>query len=394
MQIPTLGGLKVLDLSRVLAGPWIGQTLADLGADVVKVESPEGDDTRKWGPPFVEGVNGENFSACYYHACNRGKRSVVADFRTEEGQDFVKSLARHADVVIENFKVAGLAKYGLDYAGLKAVNPRIVYASITGFGQTGPYAERAGYDFLVQGMGGSMDLTGEPGGMPMKTGYAVADIFTGLYAAIGILSALRRRDATGEGAHIDCALLDSQVGVLGYQAINYLYSGALPKRLGNAHPNIVPYEVFRTSDGFAIVATGNDRQYRDFCAAIGADELADHPDYLKNADRVKNRKPLIETLNAHTERFTRAALLERLEALKVPAGPINTVADIFEDPQVKARGVAVALPADYTKAGSIPSIRTPIVLDGVPQVAMRPSPRLGEHQDDIARDPNWGGTPA
>ena len=247
-----LNGLKVLELARILAGPWAGQTVADLGADVVKVESPEGDDTRGWGPPFVPAADGGDLSAAYFHACNRGKRSVVADFTTPEGRALVTALAASADVLIENFKVGGLARYGLDYASLSAINPRLVYASITGFGQDGPYASRAGYDFLIQGMGGAMSITGDPAGQPTKTGYAVADLFSGLYATIGVLAALRRRDETGQGAWIDCALMDSQVGVLGNQALNYLVSGVAPTRLGNAHPNVVPYEVFRPATAISL----------------------------------------------------------------------------------------------------------------------------------------------
>ena len=266
---PPLAGLRVLELARILAGPWIGQLLADLGADVVKVEAPEGDDTRKWGPPFVEGADGENLSAAYFHSANRGKRSITADFRTAEGQALVRRLAAYADVVVENFKVGGLRKYGLDEASLRKEFPRLIYCSVTGFGQTGPYAPRAGYDFLVQGMGGPMSVTGEPDGAPMKAGYAVADIYTGLYASVGILSALRRRDATGEGASLDMALLDAQVAVLGNQAMNYLVSGTPPARLGNAHPNIVPYDVFPVADGHIIIATGNDGQWRKLCEVLG-----------------------------------------------------------------------------------------------------------------------------
>ena len=281
-----LHGLKVLELARILAGPWAGQTLADLGADVVKIESPEGDDTRAWGPPFVPAEDGGDLSAAYFHACNRGKRSVLADFTTAEGRALVTRLAGAADIVIENFKVGGLAKYGLDYTTLSAHHPRLIYASITGFGQDGPYATRAGYDFLVQGMGGAMSITGDPSGEPTKTGYAVADLFSGLYATIGVLAALRRRDETGQGGWVDCSLLDSQVGVLGNQALNYLVSGVAPARLGNAHPNVVPYEVFPVSDGHIIIAVGNDGQFRRLCAALDIAAIGEDARFASNASRV------------------------------------------------------------------------------------------------------------
>lgn len=393
-QSPPLAGLRVLELARILAGPWIGQLLADLGADVVKVEAPEGDDTRKWGPPFVEGRDGEHLSAAYFHSANRGKRSITADFRTEEGQALVRRLAAHADVVIENFKVGGLEKYGLDAASLRAAFPRLIYCSVTGFGQDGPYAPRAGYDFLVQGMGGPMSVTGEPEGAPMKAGYAVADIFTGLYASTGILSALRRRDATGEGATLDMALLDSQIAVLGNQAMNYLVSGKPAPRLGNAHPNIVPYDVFPVADGHIIIATGNDGQWRKLCEVLGEAELAAHPDYADNRSRVANRIVLTEKLQFLTQRYGKADLLAALEKVGVPAGPINAIDEVFADPQVIARGVKVDLPSETAAAGTIPTVASPIVMDGVRQVAPRPSPRLGEHADEILNDPAWGGTPS
>jgi crotonobetainyl-CoA:carnitine CoA-transferase CaiB-like acyl-CoA transferase len=391
MTTPPLAGLRVLELARILAGPWIGQLLADLGADVVKVEAPEGDDTRKWGPPFVEGTGEEHLSAAYFHAANRGKRSITADFRTAEGQALVRRLAAHADVVIENFKVGGLSKYGLDAASLRKDFPRLIYCSVTGFGQDGPYAPRAGYDFLVQGMGGAMSITGEPAGAPMKAGYAVADIYTGLYATVGILSALRQRDATGEGATLDLALLDSQVAVLGNQAMNYLVGGKPPPRLGNAHPNIVPYDVFPVADGHIIIATGNDGQWRKLCEVLGEPALADHPDYLDNKSRVKNRVTLTTKLHVLCQRYAKTDLLAGLEKVGVPAGPINDIGEVFADPQVIARGVRVALPSTAAKAGSIPTVASPIVMNGVRQVAGRPSPRLGEHADDILNDPAWGG---
>jgi crotonobetainyl-CoA:carnitine CoA-transferase CaiB-like acyl-CoA transferase len=388
---PPLAGLRVLELARILAGPWIGQLLADLGADVVKVEAPEGDDTRKWGPPFVEGTGEEHLSAAYFHSANRGKRSITADFRTPDGQALVRRLAAHADVVVENFKVGGLQKYGLDAASLRAAYPRLIYCSVTGFGQTGPYAPRAGYDFLVQGMGGVMSLTGEPEGAPMKAAYATADIYTGLYATIGILSALRRRDATGEGATLDMALLDSQIAVLGNQALNYLVSGNLPPRLGNAHPNIVPYDVFPVADGHIIIATGNDGQWRKLCEVLGEAGLADDPAYVDNRSRVKNRVALTERLRALCQRYTKADLLAALEKVGVPAGPINAVDEVFADPQVVARGVRVDLASAEAKGGAIPTVASPIVMDGVRQVSPRPSPRLGEHADEVLNDPAWGG---
>ena len=391
-QPAPLAGLRVLELARILAGPWIGQLLADLGADVVKVEAPEGDDTRKWGPPFVEGAEGEHLSAAYFHAANRGKRSITADFRTPEGQALVRRLAAHADVVVENFKVGGLVKYGLDAASLRAAFPRLIYCSVTGFGQDGPYAPRAGYDFLVQGMGGPMSITGEPEGAPMKAGYAVADIYTGLYASVGILSALRRRDATGEGATLDLALLDSQVAVLGNQAMNYLVSGKSPPRLGNAHPNIVPYDVFPVADGHIIIATGNDGQWRKLCEVLGDAALATDPDYVDNRSRVANRLALTAKLHVLCQRYAKADLLAALEAVGVPAGPINAVDEVFADPQVIARGIKVDLPSQAAKARSIPTVASPIVMDGVRQVSQRPSPRLGEHADEILNDPAWGGT--
>jgi crotonobetainyl-CoA:carnitine CoA-transferase CaiB-like acyl-CoA transferase len=387
-----LAGLRVLELARILAGPWVGQLLADLGADVVKVERPgSGDDTRGWGPPFVAAAAGGHLSAAYFHACNRGKRSLAADFETAAGQALVRRLAGRADVLIENFKVGGLTKYGLDYASLQAVNPRLIYCSITGFGQDGPYAARAGYDFMIQGLGGIMDLTGEPEGAPQKIGVAFADIFTGVYAVVGILAALRRRDATGAGAQLDLALLDVQTSVLANQALNYLVSGVAPRRMGNAHPNIVPYQVFPVADGHVIVAVGNDGQFAKFAAVLGAPELAADPRFRANADRVANRAVLVPRLTALTRTTTRAALLGALEQAGVPAGPINTVADVFADPQVIARGMRLDLPAPAAQGGSIPAVRSPIVLDGRPMAAERPSPQLGEHTEDVLADPAWGG---
>ena len=387
-----LEGVRVLEIARILAGPWVGQLLADLGADVVKVERPgAGDDTRGWGPPFVEDQDGAPRSAAYFHSCNRGKRSVAVDFETAEGRETVRRLASRADVLIENFKVGGLKKYGLDHDSLKAVNPRLVYCSITGFGQTGPYAPRAGYDFIIQAMGGIMDLTGEAEGEPQKPGVAFADIFTGIYACIGILAALRRRDATGEGAHLDMALLDTQTSVLANQAMNYLVSGQAPRRMGNAHPNIVPYQVFPVSDGHVIVAVGNDGQFAKFVRVLGRPDLAHDERFRTNADRVRNRAVLVPLLTDLLSRKKRDVLLAALAPEGVPAGPINTVADVFADPQVIARRMRVDLPAPAARGGVIPSVRSPILIDGEPAVADRPPPRLGEHTQEVLNDPAWGG---
>jgi crotonobetainyl-CoA:carnitine CoA-transferase CaiB-like acyl-CoA transferase len=386
-----LAGLRVLELARILAGPWVGQLLADLGADVVKVESPEGDDTRRWGPPFLEGADGEPLSAAYFHACNRGKRSIALDFGKADDLAIVRRLAAHADVVVENFKVGGLKKFGLDGETLRAAHPRLVYASITGFGQTGPYASRAGYDFMIQGMAGAMSITGETDGLPQKAGYATADIFTGMYASVGILAALRRRDATGEGATLDLALFEAQAAVLGNQAMNYLASGKVPTRMGNAHPNIVPYAVFPAVDGHVILASGNDRQFRDAMAAIGRADLAADPAYATNADRIARRAGLSAEIAAATAKLPRAELLARFEALKVPAGPINTIADVFEDEQSTARGIKVELPAPHAKGGVIPTVRGPVVLDGLPLVADRPSPLLDGDRAAVLGDKAWGG---
>ena len=385
-----LAGLKVLELARILAGPWVGQLLADLGADVVKVERPgAGDDTRGWGPPFIEGAEGEDLSAAYFHSCNRGKRSIAADFETPEGQELVRRLSMHADIVIENFKVGGLRKYGLDYESLKAVNPRLVYCSITGFGEDGPYASRAGYDFMIQGLGGIMDLTGDPQGEPQKIGVAYVDIFTGVYSVVGILAALRQRDQTGEGAHLDMALLDVQTSVLANQAMNYLASGQAPRRMGNAHPNIVPYQVFPVADGHVIVAVGNDGQFARFVSVLERPELANDERFRTNAGRVGHRTELVPLLTELTLTFTREDLLAALEGQGVPAGPINTVADVFADPQVMAREMRIDLPAPHARGGAIPSVRSPIVINGQPMAAERPSPRLGEHTDEVLSDPSW-----
>jgi crotonobetainyl-CoA:carnitine CoA-transferase CaiB-like acyl-CoA transferase len=374
--VTPLAGLKVVELARVLAGPWAGQILADLGADVTKVESAAGDDTRTWGPPFVEYADGSR-DAAYYHATNRGKRSVIADFTTPAGQQLVRDLVADADVVIENFKLGGLAKYGLDYASLSAINPRLVYCSITGFGQTGPYAPRAGYDFIIQGLSGIMDLTGDPAGSPQKIGVAFADIMTGLYSVIAIQAALAAREKTGRGDHIDMALFDVMVGVLGNQALNYLVSGTSPTRMGNAHPNVAPYAVYPTSDGWFILAVGNDGQFAKFCAVAGCPALAADPRFVGNAARLANRDALEAEIRQVTSTFTRDDLLAQLAAAGVPAGPINTVADAFADPQTVARAMRLDLHAD--DGTPIPGVRTPIRFGSLDLATDQPSPRKGQH---------------
>ena len=372
-----LAGVRVLELARVLAGPWCGQLLADLGAEVIKVERPEvGDDTRAWGPPFVADANGGVWGSAYYHGCNRGKRSLAIDFESDDGRATIRRLAGDCDVVIENFKVGGLKKFGLDVDGLRATYPRLVYCSISGFGQDGPYAERAGYDYIIQGMSGLMDVTGEPEREPQKVGVAVVDLFTGVYASTAILAALRRRDRDGIGAHIDMALMDCAVAMLANQAMNYLVSGRSPTRLGNAHPNIAPYQVFAVADGHVIVAVGNDRQFQSLCRAIGADAAAAEPDFAANPLRVANRARLAAALTPHLAAFTHAALLAKLEAAGVPAGPINRIEDVFADPQVVHRGLRLDLVGD--DGARVSGVASPIVIDGVRMVSDRPSPRLGE----------------
>ena len=369
-----LQGLKVVELARILAGPWAGQMLADLGAEVIKVEAPEGDDTRRWGPPFIE--HGGEASAAYFHATNRGKKSVICDFRTPEGQAFVRDLVRDADVLIENFKVGGLAKYGLDHESLRAVNPRLIYCSVTGFGQDGPYAHRAGYDYIIQGMSGLMSVTGAPDGQPQKVGVAVTDVFTGIYAAAGILAALYQRDRTGEGQRVDMALFDVATAIMANQAMNFLATGTSPRRLGNAHPNLVPYAVFDCADGYAILATGNDSQYRKLCRILGLDALAEAPEYLTNADRIANREALTAAITAKTAGWTRDALLAACEAEGVPAGPINAMADVFTDPQIVARKMQIA-------PEGVPGVRLPISFSGAELAIDRPSPRLGQHDAEV-----------
>jgi len=370
MKAP-LAGLKVVELARILAGPWAGQTLSDLGADVIKVEAPEGDDTRRWGPPFIE-RDGET-SAAYFHAANRGKRSVVADFRTKEGQEIVRRLVADADVVIENFKVGGLAKFGLDYDSLAKLNPRLIYCSITGFGQDGPYAHRAGYDFIIQGMCGLMSVTGEPSGQPQKVGVALTDLFTGVYAAVAVLAAVQQRGADGPGQQIDMSLFDVGTAVLANQAMNYLVSGTPPNRMGNAHPNLAPYAVFDCADGWIIIATGNDGQYRRLCDALGLSAMGTAPEFATNAARVRNRDAMTGALTHATRQRSKADLLAACEAGGIPAGPINDLAEVFADPQIIARKMQIA-------PGGIAGVRTPISFTGAALDLGKPAPKLGEHQ--------------
>jgi crotonobetainyl-CoA:carnitine CoA-transferase CaiB-like acyl-CoA transferase len=382
-----LSGIRVLELARILAGPWAGQTLADLGAEVIKVERPgAGDDTRGWGPPFMEASDGSRLSSAYNLACNRGKRSIAIDFETEAGQRVVKKLAARSDVVLENFKVGGLAKYGLDYQSLAADNPRLVYCSITGFGQDGPYAHRAGYDLLVQGMSGIMDVTGPADGEPMRLGVAFADVITGVYSALAVTAALKERERTGRGSTIDMALLDTMVGVLANQALFHLVSGTPPKRMGNAHPAVVPYQTFPCSDGHVLIACGNDSQFGRMMEVLGAPEMAKDERYATNATRVVNRETLIPRLYQLTAKFTRAELTASFEKVGVPAGPINTIADAFADPQVMARGMRIDRPHPAAKGGSIPGVRSPMTINGRRAAADRAQPRLGEHTQEILRE--------
>jgi crotonobetainyl-CoA:carnitine CoA-transferase CaiB-like acyl-CoA transferase len=382
-----LSHVKVLDLSRVLAGPWATQMLADLGAEVIKVERPGvGDDTRGWGPPFLKDRDGEaTRDAAYYLCTNRNKKSVTIDIATADGQRLVRELAAQADVLVENYKVGGLAHYGLDYVSMKADFPRLVYCSITGFGQTGPYAPRAGYDFLVQAMGGLMSVTGradtEDGGGPIKVGVAVADLFTGLYASNAILAALAHRERSGHGQHIDLALLDVQVAMMANQAMNYLYSGKSPGRLGNAHPNVVPYQDFPTADGNVIIAVGNDGQFARLVAALGQPELASDPRFATNLARVGNRAELIGLLRQQTIRRSTTEWVAALEAVDVPCGPINDIAHVFEDPQVLARGMQIE--AEHSTAGRIPLVANPIRLSATPVEYRLAPPTLGQHTDDV-----------
>jgi crotonobetainyl-CoA:carnitine CoA-transferase CaiB-like acyl-CoA transferase len=395
-----LNGVRVLDLSRVLAGPWCTQTLADLGADVIKVERPRGpsgsggDDTRGWGPPFLKDRSGaDTAEAAYYLGTNRNKRSITVDIARPEGQALIRTIALQSDVFVENYKVGDMARYGLDFASLHALNPRLVYCSITGFGQTGPYRERAGYDYAIQGMGGLMSVTGPSraeiaddasGGGPQKVGVAVADLFTGMYATTAILAALRHRDLTGQGQAIDMALLDTQVAMLANLGANYLTTGVAPQRMGNAHQNIVPYQVFDVADGHMIVAVGNDTQFVKFCEVAGRPDIAADPRYARNAGRVRHRTALVPVLAVLMKARTRADWLEALEAAKVPCGPINDLADAFADPQVNERGMTVQLP--HPLAGALRLVASPMKFSATPVQYRRPPPLLGEHTLELLRE--------
>ncbi|MGE8134973.1 CaiB/BaiF CoA transferase family protein [Novosphingobium subterraneum] len=370
-----LDGVRVLELARILAGPWCGQLLADLGAEVIKIERPgAGDDTRHWGPPFVTAEDGTSLGAAYFHSTNRGKCSFAIDIASTEGQAIIRELASGADIVIENYKVGGLAKYGLDHAALSELNPRLITCSITGFGQTGPYAHRAGYDFIAQAMGGMMSMTGEPDREPQKAGIAVADLFTGMYSTVAILAALNRRDRTGSGAHIDMALLDTQVAVMANQAMNWMTSGKVPRRFGNGHANLAPYQAFPTLDGPLVIAAGNDGQFASLCRILRC-SLHEDPRFATNPARLANRAELVATVEALTAQWNRQALFNALEEAGVPAGPINELDEVFADPQVVARGLAVM-------AGGRKSVASPIVIDGVRMVADRAAPGNPEPVDD------------
>jgi formyl-CoA transferase len=394
-----LSHIKVLDMSRVLAGPWCGQLLADLGAEVIKIERPAdadgkggGDDTRTWGPPYLKDGDGRDTSeAAYFLGANRGKHSVTLDISKPEGQEVIRRLAARSDVLLENYKTGQLAKYGLDYATLSKLNPRLIYCSITGFGQTGPYAHRAGYDYIIQGMGGLMSITGErddlPGGGPQKVGIAVADLMTGMYSGVGVLAALASRERTGQGQYIDMALLDVQVAMLANMNMNYLTSGESPVRAGNAHQNLVPYQVFECADGHVIIGCGNDGQYGKFCLAGGRPELAADPRFSTNPQRVRNRETLIPLLASMVKKKTKEAWITELEARGVPCGPINTLAETFANPQVQAREMRFDLP--HPAAGRIPMVRNPISYSGTPLEYTTPPPMLGQHTDEVLRSLNY-----
>ncbi|HET9699570.1 MAG TPA: CaiB/BaiF CoA-transferase family protein [Burkholderiales bacterium] len=385
-----LAHLRVLDLSRVLAGPWAGQVLADLGAEVIKIERPgEGDDTRSWGPPWLKDAAGrETRESAYYLACNRGKKSVTVDISRREGQDIVRALAARSDILLENFKVGALARYRLAYPDLRSLNPGLIYCSISGFGQDGPYRDRAGYDFMIQAMGGLMSITGEPdsapGGGPLKVGVAIADLMTGMYAATGVLAALARRALTGRGEHLDLALLDVQVAMLANQAMNYLVSGTAPERLGNAHPNIVPYQAFRTRDGNIVLAVGNDRQFARFCEIAGQPALASDPRFATNAARVRHRAALVPRIAELMAGRRTAEWVAALEEAGVPCGPINTLDQVFADPQVRHRGLRIE--AEHPEAGSVPLVASPLRFPGAPPRDCSPPPGLGQHTGEVLEE--------
>ena len=387
-QPMALTGLKVLDLSRILAGPYATQLFADLGADVVKVENPDGgDDTRRWGPPFTRKADGGRGDAAYFSACNRNKRSITVDFASKAGADLLRRLAAKADIIVENFRPGGLKKYGLDYVSIAAINPGIIYCSITGFGQTGPYANRPGYDFLIQGMGGLMSITGQPDGSPgagpVKVGVAVCDLFTGLFAANAALAALAYRNRTGKGQHIDCALLDSQVAMLANQSANWLNAEFCPTRMGNHHPSVVPYTVYKAADGFVIVACGNDKQFIRLTAALGLPALADDPAFMTNEARIKNRDRLDTELGNAVAAFDRERVIKLLEKAGVSCGPINDIAEVFNDPQVQSRGLRI----DQQRSDNSPISSTafPAKLSETPAHYHSAPPLLGEHNDDVLR---------
>ena len=382
-----LSGVRVLDLSRVLAGPWATQLLADLGAEVIKIERPgAGDDTRHWGPPFTTRTDGAPGDAAYFLCANRGKQSVALDIASPEGADIIRRMAADTDVVVENFKTGGLKKYGLDHDSLKAVNPKLVYCSITGFGQTGPRAHQAGYDYMIQAMGGLMSITGQPDGAPgaepMKVGVAVADLFTGLYASNAILAALHAARETGEGRHIDIAMFDVQAAMLANQATNWFVSGVAPTRMGNAHPNLSPYQPFPCSDGMVVIAVGNDGQFRSLCTALGEPDLGTDERFAANAGRVANRDQLGPILSALTGPLTMAALMKRLQDAGVPCGPVNTVDQVFAEPQAVARGLTVEQTRPDLNA-PVRTVASPVRMNGAPAVADRPPPALGQHTDEV-----------
>jgi len=384
-----LSKIRVLDLSRVLAGPWASQNLADLGADVIKLERPKiGDDSRAFGPPWVKDREARDTrDSAYFTSANRGKRSVTLNIARPEGQAIARELAGLCDVLIENYKFGDLARYGLGYADLNAVNPRLIYCSVTGFGQTGPYREHPGYDFMIQGMGGMMSVTGEPdgapGGGPQRAGVPIADIITGMYASIAICAALAHRAESGLGQHLDLALLDSQIALLAYQNTNYFATGVPPRRIGNLHPNIVPYQPFKSSDGEVIVACGNDNLFRKFCDAAGCSELAQDPRFATNGKRVENRAEITRLINAVMRKKTTAEWLDLLEAAGVPNGPINDIAQVFQEPQVQARGVKIEL--DHAAAGKLPLVASPMRFSATPLEYRLPPPLLGEHTDEVLR---------
>jgi crotonobetainyl-CoA:carnitine CoA-transferase CaiB-like acyl-CoA transferase len=388
MAEQALAGIRVLDLTRILAGPSLTQLLGDLGADIIKIERPgEGDDTRKWGPPYVQGKDGEpTRESAYYLSANRNKRSVAIDIAQPEGQRLVRRLLSGCQILVENFKVGGLAKFGLDFQSLQAEFPALVYCSVTGFGQTGPYAPRAGYDYLAQGYGGIMSLTGEPDGEPVKVGVGICDLMCAMYGSVAVLAALRHAERTGQGQHVDMALLDTQVAWLVNEGMNYLVSGQVPRRLGNEHANIVPYKVFETADGYVILAVGNDAQFRRWCAFAGADELAADPRFLTNPLRVTNREALYALMPDYTRRKTTKAWVDGLAALGVPCGPVNNLDQVFADPQVVARGMRIEMPHPEAASGTVPLIASPIKMSATPPSYRHAPPTLGQHTDEVLEE--------